>query len=730
MARFVESAVLQIIDQSTGPINKVRSALRALDRTAKGIKGKDLKFNLQASSGNIAAITGQVIRLQSALTGAVAKANQLNSALRAIGGVRMPALPQQPAGPGSGGPGRSGRNRIRDYAGYYAVSRGFHTAGNITAAGGQGILEADRDRLAALQRNLPAELQKAIDEGSRDASMRFRAIPAPIINEATRAATVNLKDELRTPEMMKKLTGVLGSVLTSEFIRLGDKKQALDSANRGVKFADLAEKTKDVAKLEQFLQDLTAVANISGKDLKSDTILAGARGAKTLLATQNREGLMRLIAMLDETGQRGGNELFQFVQSMTGQNITKAAMKRQKELGLRDSKGNTIDDSLIRENTAEWMQKYLGPIFKKAGVTGDGSTEDNARIDKLAQTFGLRNTAMNYFVREMMKDEERTRAIREALRVRTDQKFNEDATSKSVALSLQAATTQFQAAVDKLTLSMQQPFANLTDQIAQKLATISKEGLSAGDTAALTAVIAGGTALAIGKAIADNPGATAMGVAATAHLAAARALTAAAAALGGRGAIPPVGGGPGKVGRLGRLVRGAGAVGAGLIVADMTVGVIKQLSDDNQAANLRHRKTISSQDLGLKWENPSDRDAIMKLAKEATDRFRRDPEGARGEAFMKLADDNKIKTAIGEGMASGAMKLEEGMKTAASAAADKLGEGMASGATKLQGGLEAGAATAGSIIASKITEAASNININVNTNTGGTNTGSNVKGGK
>lgn len=591
MTRFVESAVLRVVDQSTPNVRKIDKALAALFRTANKLAGAKIGRALSgiqmpaAASGArsaIAALGAAYDRAASRASSFASAAQRVNSALSsqaalasraasAVGGIRA----QRPGGQAQQSQTSSRRSRLpfeetfRRAAVWRAANDILSASQRAARSGGIGILDEGTDRLRAQQHNLPKDIQKAIDAGSAEASRQFRTLTQAMINETTRAAVGNLDN--MTPANAKALASIIANSMTSEIVRTGDYEEAKRSSQRGAKFADLIASASDPTKLSRAMDTWTRILIAGGNDMKSSEVLSGFKGMKTLGASLSRQATIKAGLMFDETGQRGGNELFQFVDSFMGQRITKQAYAKQVKEGLRDAAGNVVDASLLATDAFAWIEKNLKPRLQKKGIKFDDTEADRANIIQEAKKFGLRGTAENFIARELIKLDERKKALEKAMRANLSEAFNLAAPSQSIAASLSAVTKQFQVFSDRMTSDVQPAISGALDKLSVMLAKSAENISGAGKlttVAGAAAVLAGAQ---IAKYVIDNPGQSALTAAVVANTAAVNANTVSRALPFG------VGAGAGALAMLKRAGLYGTAVVGGIEVGNAIGGALRNI---------------------------------------------------------------------------------------------------------------------------------------------------------
>ena len=177
MARFTESAVLKIIDESSKPLSKINKMIAATMRASKqasgfrirmdGLRGQSsianeaaksisaLVASYQRAASSAATLTSRITSLNAAL----AKTSKLNNLLKQSETFRRTPQPRditKPANP---------NNPMRRIAETEAMQRMRDRGRRVAAAGGTSALDEDTVRLRARQFGMSAsEVEKLIGD--------------------------------------------------------------------------------------------------------------------------------------------------------------------------------------------------------------------------------------------------------------------------------------------------------------------------------------------------------------------------------------------------------------------------------------------------------------------------------------------------------------------------------------------------------------------------------------
>lgn len=614
----VKASITASDDGATATLNKIRGIMRSIAADSKKMGAIQLKLSgnrdIQQAARAMESLIARYDRVATSsgkAAGGIARVNALLSQQSAIvsslGRYQTPGMRNARGGNqqfyGQNNVGGLGLHTVGSAIKFRAVQGGLTTASNVVKGGGQAIVREDTDRLRATIENLSPDLQRAINEGSQKAARDFRSIFQSDINEATRSGVANLKDQ--TPENAKKLAEVVASAMTLEKVRTGDSSEASRSIQRFMKAADLAGKAETTGELSKFVNILSRANLAMGRDLSSEKVLTGLRGAKTLLPTLTDKALVGLMSAIDEVGQRAGNEMNQFVDSFTGLRTNKKAKALQEGMGLRGKDGQAVDQQLLRTDPTAWLQKYLRPQMEKKGIKFDGSAEDDVNITKFANSLGLRQTAENFIVREMLKFNERQRdwaKVQRTAETTTPDKMK-DVTGQSLTLAGQGLSNSLSLLADTLTRDLQPKISAAINSASSAVANASRPE-NIGDTANVAKYVAGLTVGAVAIALKEamnNPTQSAHTVAMGVHSAALL-----------KGSLPGLGNLPVGV---------VGAAGAGGVLATIgkfvfSLGAAAAVVETFRFALNQAEKTWKEDAEGNNPEGKPLRDNLEKKAKE------------------------------------------------------------------------------------------------------------------
>ena len=360
-----------------------------------------------------------------------------------------------------------------------------------------------------------------------------------------------------------------------------------------IRASEIGGYSQDPAKLRGFVDFMTKMSQVHGSALRGEEIVNFFKSAKTAGTSASFESLAAMLpTMLPELGgDRLGTSLMTLRMALVGGRMKHAAAKQLQELGLVEDggaitvpktgeikgirPGGVKGSKLLESNLPAWVEQFLIPAMDKKGI----APED--RNEKLAGMFSDRNAQyivsliLNNLAR-LKKDEAtvgKAKGIAGAEEALKDDPYLAARRVKASAENIGGAVTE----------PIIEPLKQGAGAAADALNTLAEKARAYPGTTATgggAGVVAGGTAAYLAT----------RGVSTLWRLP----MLAGGAAAGGLG----------------------GALGLPLLVSEALN------SDPHLAARAKTFGSIPPED----WE----------AARRAQDNFRRNPEGARAEAFSRI----------------------------------------------------------------------------------------------
>lgn len=543
-----------------------------------------------------------------------AAVRQYSTALSSLpaGGIRLPSVPRQPSANAGGGGGFSrGSGRVPNMggggvppiqlpsgAGYgRQIAAGLRAAFNPLNAGqtiGRGFLAAVGGNLQGMVRDaarsggrgiITADDANALAAGSgvqnvqqfaaiaSQSSGRFKGTSAGEIQAAATEQVASLSNQLAkgaitASEYADQVQKVTDRIARNAqiFATMGQtQEQAAESARQMEKSLVIlgtgtGQSKKSVDEFNNaILQAQIGVGgDIGGNEIKRLLQQLGS-GVNNFLSPT---GVQNAIIARDEGGARSTAEIRQFIQGLTRINKTEKALTAQREAGIRTADDTTAFTAAELADPVATVLDQMIPRLEKLGVNLDDATQVNAALQR---SLGLTTSEANFPTAQVV-NRDALRAERERIQRVSPQTLAEQQTLR---VELADVEAQFQNVAASFTKAMLPAVKGSLDLVSSGLESVSKDGPTPTNVAALSAG-AIGVGLTSGiKAMLDPATAPlgAAGLSLTASAAAlsgsAAALTASAAAGGIAGAAGDAAKGGGIVKRLLGLLAVAGVATAG-----------------------------------------------------------------------------------------------------------------------------------------------------------------------
>ena len=393
MARYVESAVLQVIDRSSAPLNQIEARLRAVHAAALNINrlgnlsGARLGLSTlsqeatraEASIRRLNQVLNEVRRINSAripnsvggfdptaigrlsasYNSATSRAqvfagalNQVNAALsrqaglagaaaNAVRGLQPPRVPVSSAGAGGSG----GSSSLTGRRGFSPNASLQDRAQNrIVGATESNLKEgidssgAARDYGLMLFPKNP-EIRAAAEAYAKGRADKYKSIPLGMILKTWYETAANVKNPM-DPALGVVVDEVLAAGVSSQ-MQGNDRKKSTESLAKLAKALNLrGDMTKqetgdiDAEQFSRTMQTVRQAINVVGKELPPEAVFQAIKYARNTRGALDQDMLLNmLVAAGDIGGSSAGVGNASFVQQLMG-TATKEAQAQQAKYGL------------------------------------------------------------------------------------------------------------------------------------------------------------------------------------------------------------------------------------------------------------------------------------------------------------------------------------------------------------------------------------------------------------
>nr|DAF77137.1 MAG TPA: hypothetical protein [Caudoviricetes sp.] len=440
MAKFVESAILKIVDQSSRNLNKIEKSLRSFRAEANRLKRIDVNMNtskIRNATKELNAL-GRAVRSISAPRIGMSNINSTTAALRRLQ-TQVNALNRTrvnirtgTSGGGMGGGAGGGGNGPRRYG----------------MGPGGGVFRINASALdiwaAGFIRRLGSTIENAITTGFREGTknvsqsyLRNQALGytpeqiAAIDRESARVARENpnfTRSDVRTwfaelgpilgndPRRATPLVDMAAIFANSRLTQTMDPDEAQKGVRALFKTLDNINRLQDQyggisGEAKDYMRVLIEESIISGADIDPEKINTAVTYARTTGKTLSPEGFRTLIAMLESMGRVAGSSLNRFVENLSG-NTTKAAIATQAEWGLvqmgqrqvgtsggkvrtENFRESTAASELLRTDPNAWVVQELIPRLKERGVDLNNAAQVADTVSPLFGSVVAKDVAAN-----------------------------------------------------------------------------------------------------------------------------------------------------------------------------------------------------------------------------------------------------------------------------------------------------------------------------------------------
>lgn len=431
MAKFVESAILKVIDQSSRNLNKITKSLKTLREEGKRLKN----INVNINTTKVAKATGDINRLGKAMKTittpkiGMSNINATLSGLRKIQNqvsklnstaVNIRVRGGQGGGIGGGGGGRGGRGG-RGYGpgggGTYRINASaldIWAAGFITRLGSTiesaivaGFREGTKNVSQSELRNQAlGYTPDQIEQVNRDSRRLSRENPNFTASDF-RTLYAEIGPTLgNDPMRVKPLMDLAAQFGNSRLTQTGDPEEGLKGIRSVFKALDNINQLQGAdgnisGDAKDYLRVMIEESILSGADINPEKINTAAVYARTTGKTLTPEGFRTMIAMLESMGRVAGSSLNRFVENLSGNTTTKALANqaewgliemKQTQTGTSDGKKKTANaweqtagGTLLREDPNAWVVQEMIPRLLKKGIDINNAS---AVANEIAPLFG------------------------------------------------------------------------------------------------------------------------------------------------------------------------------------------------------------------------------------------------------------------------------------------------------------------------------------------------------
>lgn len=530
MARYVESAVLQLLDQTSGVANKIRMSLAKLRAEADLLNNKRInlaindadfkraamnaaflrnmvrsvsnqKIKIGIDDGGTSRVRGNLTSIKSAMNAIDAKpvkikidASQVTAASSQVsglrsnianvkGGGRVPPGKTGPAAPV--GPTTPAITTTRPSV----VDQGLRwTASN---AWDEAKLQ-DQSRSWMKRQGLNDQVIALFEKTAKEQSSKNPVITQGKLLElqTDMAASVKPGQEGMVSAAMPTFAK---AVLSASMLPGANRKNIIEGLEKLSKSANILgvmtdDKGQfDAAGFDKLVTTFTQVQGVTGRSLPIDQVLQAIKQARATGRTLDDNGLRTLLlTAADYGGQRAGTQFTSVIQSLTGAGgISVQAMRNQVSAGLvtgreegtgrnkRFVRTGTIDEELLRENPFEWTKKHLFPKVKEAGIDPNDPKQAAAATKFLAPMFPkqVAQGQLQEFLTQMM---EINNQIEKSKLIVSDEAGLREIANKSLSIKVDELANEVSSAGANLITSLNGITFPLLD-FGKNMATKAKE---------------------------------------------------------------------------------------------------------------------------------------------------------------------------------------------------------------------------------------------------------------
>lgn len=438
MAKFVESAILRVIDQSTNRLNSITKAMKAFRAEANRLKKiSNIKIDPKINLGKIEQATKAVQKLNNAITrqapvkSSTAGINQTMRALQRLQrqiqsmqgkGVNVPVTGGRGYGGGGGrfGGGRFGGGAMTFNTGVLDLwAAGFiyrlgHTIESSIVRGFQaGTKRIDDARTySRVLGYTPEQIATITTESERLSAENPRIAASQFLGLYNELGPELGADPTRATKLVEMAANLInmrlamGKDMDQAMSGMRDIFKALNNMNR------LQDDQGNIsAQADDYFKVIMQMVGASGADLTPEQINTAIKFSRTAGQTVTPEGLRVILAQAQSMGRVAGSSINAMVESFVApmpklfDNLEKAGfITTKKVIDGYNSKGQpkykiavdeVLDAELLYKDANLWTVKNLIPYLQKQNVD---LNQPEAIANELRGIFGqkvARSLALN-----------------------------------------------------------------------------------------------------------------------------------------------------------------------------------------------------------------------------------------------------------------------------------------------------------------------------------------------
>lgn len=435
MAKFVESAILRVIDQSTNRLNSITKAMKAFRAEANRLKKiSNIKIDPKINLGKIEQATKAVQKLNNAITRqAPVKSSTagINQTMRALQRLQRQIQSMQGKGvnvPVTGGRGQGGRfggafggggtlqfnTGVLDmWAAGFIYRLGHTIESSIMRGFRDGVSRVDNSQTYGKVLGFTPEQTKYIaDQSNRIATENPRLAGSQVRGLYNELSPTMGGDPEKTTQLVEmaanfiNLRLAMGKTMEEATSGMRDIFKFLDNINRlqgpdgGV--------DPDVQKYFDVILRSTAA---SGADITPQIMNTVGKFARTFGKTMTPQGMAVLFAQAESMGRVAGSSMNRLVETLSGK-TTVTAMNNQEEWGLITTKeivdgsgggkpkkkrvrDTTLDAELLREDPNLWFVKNIIPKLLEKGIDLNNTAQVAETLNPLFGSVVASDVALN-----------------------------------------------------------------------------------------------------------------------------------------------------------------------------------------------------------------------------------------------------------------------------------------------------------------------------------------------
>jgi hypothetical protein len=525
MAKFVESAILKIIDQSSRNLNKIERSMRSFRAEANRLK--KLSFNL-----NSAAIRAATRDINSASTAA----KRLNTQMRQLANNRVNLRGVGGGGIGGGGSGGGRRFNSGAGGGTFRINAGaldIWAAGFINRLGStieSAIVNGFRNgaRSADIADSRFREL--GLNQTQRaNARLNAQSISGqfPVLSQADAERLIG--DSLPTTrgnlDTATALTRELGKIITAQVRRGISLEQATGDAINLVKAAESSGNVTDAngvfdpERARRFFDLLNKAFIEAGEDMSASLIRNFTKSLRTSRFSLDERGWAAGLLMAEEQGSTAGVGINQAITQLTGTRIQKKQLGNLIDLGLitegqaRAGKlgdktlteliGNgAVDESQLRSNMLQWTIDKLIPKMRQLGLDPNNTTD----VSKFSSMIASDRTAISAISEFINRSQELASQVDQLLARNVSPEAENERNANSSLVAWQSMVSQSTSALGQFASKLEVVVIPALNTVSDWMRQLSNF-IANDDSGRAAGVVAGGgvaagiTALWAGKSL-------------------------------------------------------------------------------------------------------------------------------------------------------------------------------------------------------------------------------------